>query len=114
MADEPTPSELARLIERNHRETSADIAELKAQSSRDTQTLQALQQQYLLVKVYEADQRTQTALHEAFSHRLESLEEKHEAHQRTNRLLFWTVAATVLGAVITVVLTVVLTKGGGH
>lgn len=107
MADEPTPSELARLIERNHKETSADIAELKTQSARDIQTLIQQMERYVLAKVYEVEMR-------AFGARIQRMEDNESSNRRWRLGLLAATLAAVLGAIVTVVGTVLTSGGAGH
>ncbi|MCO6011404.1 hypothetical protein NE236_41290, partial [Actinoallomurus purpureus] len=52
MTDGPGPAELERLIERNHRETSADILDLKSQLTTNATMFTATFDKYVLVAVY--------------------------------------------------------------
>jgi hypothetical protein len=57
MSDEPTLSELARLIERNHQETRGDIASLHQRLDRDLAYTNGRIDQAVAMNVYEADKR---------------------------------------------------------
>lgn len=127
MADEqPTLWEVRRTLERNHHETSADIADLKAQNARDLTTIVERLERYVLQAVYEADKRAAEISHQATLERIARVEAQNESqhkemasqrdemagHHRMNRLLFWTVGGGILASIVTVVLTVLLTRGG--
>lgn len=121
-------SELGRTLERNQQamldriaDLRAQNTDLKAQNARDLQTIVERLERYVLQAVYEADKRTAEALNQAIDKRMAHVEAKAEAqqqeiagHHRTNRLLFWTVAAAVLGGLATVITTVLMVKGGGR
>lgn len=121
MADELTMRELANLFEHKLSDTRDDIIDLKIRL--DTALAQQREQfaHYVLSAVYEADKRTAAALNKASEKRMEQIERQNETHRadmaghhRTNRLLFWTVGASILGSLVMVVATLLISKGGTH
>lgn len=123
--------ELATLFETKLIGTREDIVDLKSRIEANAHLQREQWKEFVLLREYEADKRTATAQREATDQRLTHLESQHEAHKahteaqyeshrqelashhRQNRVLFWTVAAAILGAIATVV-TSVLTVKGGH
>lgn len=106
--EEPSPSELERLINRNHKETSTDIARLEAAIA----SQRADFDRYVLAQVYVADQR-------AWGDRIRRLEElytdmvrENAARMRGNRAAYWAAVGAVLAAIVGAVMAYLLAKGG--
>lgn len=112
MSDEPTPSELARLIERNHRETSSDILDLKTQVGRDVQALFGQMAQYVLTAVYEADKRATEIARKALEDKVERVEEELTSTRRGNRTAFWAAVGAIIAAMAGAALAYMFAKGG--
>jgi hypothetical protein len=82
VSDEPTTSELERLIERNHRETSADILDLKTQQTANLSTILGQLDRYLLTAIYEANERARAARDEARDKSINDLEAESKAERK--------------------------------
>lgn len=108
MGDEPSASELERLIARNHRETSADIARLEQSIAAQRQDFD----RYVLAQVYVADQRAWgdriTRLEQAYT----DMVRENAARMRGNRAAYWAAVGAVLAAVVGAVMAYLLAKGG--
>ncbi|MGH3375972.1 MAG: hypothetical protein ACRDP6_14635 [Actinoallomurus sp.] len=126
MSDEPTTSELERLIERNHRETSADILDLKTQQTANLSTIVAQLDRYLLAAVYDADQKARAARDESRDDRLKLLEEDSKAERKrreedvasNKKILRSAVIVAIFGILSTVISGVIVAaivkSGGAH
>lgn len=108
--DEPSTGELERLIERNHRETSADILDLKSQLTGNVSTLLAQFDRYVLAAVYEADEHRRKAERDADRERVTKLDEvveeertKREAEQTANRRMYKSAILVAALSVVTMV-----------
>lgn len=124
MADEPSTSELERLIERNHRETSADILDLKTQQTANLSTIVAQLDRYLLAAVYEADQKARAARDESRDKSIKDLEDDSKAERKrreedvaaNKKILRSAVVVAIFGILSTVISGVIvaaLVKSGG-
>lgn len=113
MADEPTASELERIIERNHRETSADILDLKSQLTANVSTLISQFDRYVLAAVYEANERAREAREKAQDDQIRDLKDEMVSARRSAR---GAVLAGISSIVAAIVVAVVLgaMKGTGH
>jgi hypothetical protein len=125
VSDEPTASELERLIERNHRETSADILDLKTQQTANLSTILAQLDRYLLSAVYEADERARAARDHARDKAIHELEEDSKAERKrrdedvtsNKKILRSAIIVAVFGLLTTVISGVIvaaLVKGSAH
>lgn len=106
MSDEPTPSELERIIEHNHRETSADILDLKSQLATNAHMFASTFDKYVLLAVYTVEI---AALKEKVGELSTELGKARDASRNAVRGSIGAVIATVLGAIILGAL-----KGMGH
>lgn len=124
MADEPSTSELERLIERNHRETSADILDLKTQQTANLSTIVAQLDRYLLAAVYDADQKARAARDESRDKSIKDLEDDSKAERKrreedvaaNKKILRSAVVVAIFGILSTVISGVIvaaLVKSGG-
>lgn len=124
MSDEPTPSELERLIERNHRETSADILDLKTQQTANLSTILGQLDRYLLTAIYEANERARAARDEARDKSIKDLEDDSKAERKrreedvasNKKILRSAVIVAIFGLLTTVISGVIvaaLVKSGG-
>lgn len=98
MADEPSPSELKRIIERNHSDSRDDYLDLKAQLTQTTQTLSTQLERYVLLAVYMAEQRAQ-------DDRIRRLEDSETATKRGNRSAVLAAVASFVAAIAVVIVT---------
>lgn len=123
MADEPSASELERLIERNHRETSADILDLKSQLTANVSTIISQFDRYVLAAVYEAREQARDERDRAQDERIKKLEDAAEAERKhrdeeakANRRMYKTAIITavlsVVAMVVGSVIVSVLVKSG--
>jgi hypothetical protein len=124
VADEPSPSELERLIERNHRETSADILDLKTQQTANLSTILGQLDRHLLTAVYEADERARAAREQARDKRIDDLEGESKSERKrreedvasNKKILRSAIIVAVFGifsTVISGVIVAALVKSGG-
>lgn len=111
--DEVDLPELLRIVERNHKETGGDLSELKDQVSRSQQSLFELLKDYLLIAVYQADQRALAAHIEALIERIKRMEQAHEFERKSNRadmatnrntarMAIWTGLGAIIAAIAAV------------
>ena len=110
MSDEPTTSELERLIARNHRETTHDIAKLELAIAAQRADFD----RYVLAQVYEADKRATADRERTRDDRIKKLEEEATVRARGNRAAFWAAGSAVAAAIVGAVMAYLLAKGGGH
>lgn len=110
MADEPTTSELERLITRNHTETSNDIGDLKVQLTTQVAALFSRFNDHLLKAVYEANERARDVAALADRERIRRLEDERAEIRRGNRAALLAAVVAVAAAIATVVIDK-LTKG---
>jgi hypothetical protein len=114
--------ELLRIVERNHKEIGSDIGDLKDQVERGQHSLFERLKDYLLIAVYQADQRASAALIDALVERIKRMEQAQEFEQRTNqadikanrttaRTAIWTGICAIAASVIAVLVQQWL-KGG--
>lgn len=110
MTNEPTTSELERLIARNHRETSTDIARLEQAIA----SQRADFDRYVLAQVYVADQRGLSDRMARLESQYAAMVQENAGRARGNRAAFWAAAGAVLAAVVGAVMAYLLARGGGH
>lgn len=111
MADEPSTGELERLIERNHRETSADILDLKSQLTSNVTTLLNQFDKYVLAAVYEANERTRNATEQSLKQQVGELRDEVTTARRGNRTAAVAAIFSFLGALALVAFQALI-KGG--
>jgi hypothetical protein len=126
VADEPSPSELERLIERNHRETSADILDLKNQQTSNLSTILGQLDRYLLTAIYDADERARAARDQARDKSIKDLEDEAKAERKrreedvasNRKILRSAIVVAVFGILSTVISGVIVAAlvqtGGAH
>lgn len=103
-SEEPGPYELARAIERNHIETTSDIAELRAHFTQSIDKVFNRLDSYVLVKVYDVELK-------ALTDRIASIEERASTDRKFRAALLIALIAAIVGAVAATVGTV-MTHGG--
>lgn len=109
MADE-TPAELRWLterIDRNHAETSADIARLETQVA----GIPASMERYVLQRVYDADEKRRTAEREADRGRIAQLEANDTTQAAGGRAWVIGVGLAVVGALLGYISQVMQARG---
>jgi N-methylhydantoinase B/oxoprolinase/acetone carboxylase alpha subunit len=113
VADEPSASELERLIERNHRETSADILDLKSQLTANVSTIITQFDRYVLAAVYEANERARDERDRAQDAQIAEIKDELTSARRASRGAITMGAASFLAA-LAVAVVVGFMKGAGH
>lgn len=108
MAEEPTTSELERMIARNHRETSADIARLEQAISAQRTDFD----RYVLARVYDADQRANADRVKRLEDAWADMLRENAARARGNRAAYWAAVGAILAAIVGAILAYMLAKGG--
>lgn len=111
MADEASPDMrwLVERIDRNHSETTADIARLEAQFV----TTSAILDRYVLVQVYDAREKARDAREEARDARIKRIDEDVTAKARGVRAALLAAVGAVASAVGIEIINAV-TRGTGH
>jgi hypothetical protein len=100
---------LVERIDRNHHETTADIARLEAQLAVDSAALD----RYVLARVYEADEKAREARESARDARIKRIEEDSTAKVRGIRTA-WLAAAGAVVSTIGIEIINAVTRGTGH
>ena len=97
--------ELARVVARNHAETGTQLTELKTQLTSNLSTVINQFDRYVLVAVYEANERARDAREEARDQRVKRLEDNDTSNRRGIRSAvlagFSAVAAALVVAILT-------------
>lgn len=110
MADEsPDLRWLTERIDRNHAETTADIARLEKQVA----TIPASMEHYVLQRVYDADEKRRTAEREADRARITALEAHDTSQAASGRTWIIGVGLAVVGAVLGYIGQIMQAKGHG-
>jgi hypothetical protein len=111
VSDESSPPELRWIIERidrNHAETTADIAKLEMQVA----AIPVAMDRYVLARVYEADEKARDVRRDAQDARLKRLEDEDSSKSTGNRAWLLGLAQMVLSIALSSIATVLLMKGG--
>lgn len=111
MADE-SPADLRWLVERidrNHKETTADIARLEAQFVSASASLD----RYVLAQVYDAREKARDAREEGRDARIKRIEEDGTAKTRGVRTA-WLAAAGAIASTVGIEVINAVTRGTGH
>jgi hypothetical protein len=111
VADDPSPPDLRWLIERidrNHAETSADIAKLDAQVA----GIPAAMDRYVLAQVYDAREEAREAREQARDARIKRLEDEDTSKATGNRAWLLSLAQMVLSIALSSIATILLVRGG--
>ena len=106
---DPNPPDLRWVLERNHAETSADIARLEAQIA----GIPVQMERYVLAQVYEARERARDAREDARDARIKRIEDDDSAKVRGVRTA-WLAAAGAIASTIGVEVINAVTRGTGH
>jgi hypothetical protein len=117
---EPSPSELAGMIERNRQETernrqetAADFAELKAAMAASTANIIAQLDRYLLIAVYDADNRAREIRDTAQDGQIRDLKDEVTSARRGNRTALLGAIGSFVGALLLVAFDALIKRGGG-
>ena len=100
---------LVERIDRNHHETTADIARLEAQFMSASAALD----RYVLARVYEADEKAREARENARDARIKRIEEDDTAKVRGVRTA-WLAAAGAIASTVGIEVLNAVTRGTGH
>lgn len=110
MADESTPDLhwLVERIDRNHAETSADIAKLEAQVT----AIPAAMDRYVLAQVYEADEKRRTAEREADRAQIKALQANDTSQAASGKAWVLGIGLAFVGAAFGFVAQLLNARGG--
>lgn len=112
MSDESSPPELRWIIERidrNHAETTADIAKLDAQVA----IIPMAMDRYVLARVYEADEKAREAREGALAARITRIEQDDTSKATGNRNWLLGLAQVIVAVALGVVAGLLTAKGHG-
>lgn len=111
--NDPSVPELARLIERNRQESATQSSELKAQMVASTASIIAQMDRYLLIAVYEADNRAREVRDEAQDGLIKDLKDEVTSARRGNRTALLGAIGSFVGALLLVAFDALIKRGGG-
>jgi len=113
VSDEPTPSELKRLIERNHTDNRELVVELRAQLTGAVQQISGQMRDYVTRELYAVELAAVRAeLKEARADALEAKEELTSVRRGNRSAQLAAISAIVAGVIVAIILGVL--KGTGH
>lgn len=110
MADETSPDLrwLVERIDRNHAETTADMARLEKQVA----AIPASMDRYVLAQVYEAHEQAREVRDKAQDDRIKRLEDSDTSKTSGNRAWLLGLAQMVLSVALSAAATILITRGG--